>query len=257
MPRTYISPLTKQSILSDLDQGVSRKELLARYGLKNYANIYRIIQQRSNLCETPMEYSMHGHVNNWQTPDREENEPSISPQESTNPDIKGNCLEVRLEKLKLRTRIFENVFGSVKEKLQMHRTKLEELENDMEEFIDNQKQDMDQDEDEEDDSERETDEDNEEQEETDEEDNEEQQDNVLGDKSLLKSYCNYSTSLAILVNALEALDEAMTEINLEVGKLGLLIQRGSNDASEATDRKESEDDDENMNENIEGTQAIY
>jgi len=35
--RSYISPLQKQMILQDLDSGVTRKEILNRYGLKNYS----------------------------------------------------------------------------------------------------------------------------------------------------------------------------------------------------------------------------
>jgi hypothetical protein len=212
MPRAIISPMTKRSILRDLDRGVSRKALLSQYGLKNYSNISRIIQQRAVLdC---IDRSM-----NKFSPLPSESINSMEPEYEKSPQ-KSNAgaaantdqlLMVRAAKLKLRSRIMENVFSELRDQLHVHSTRMKELYGAIEEVADENVEEMESiDEDEQEDGEQE---------------GEQHGKGIVDNKAVLRAYCDYMTSLNIVNNTVETMEEGVVCLYKEAVRMGKLLSQ--------------------------------
>jgi hypothetical protein len=223
MPRAYITPVTKRLILEDIDRGVSRKLLLERYGLKNYSNIYRIIQQREKLIALE------------RTMESAENEKGGEHQ-LTEVNIHHNDrLLIALEQLKLLNGVMEKIFASLRERLPLMNSQLKEMLNTVEESKDESEEDED-DETKNDQSDSETDDDddentNNEQEKEDgeehdgyvEEEEEEGEQYGVVSEDVKQSYLQYMQELKIFNNAMDTLEGSITAVNKEAGKIGKMI----------------------------------
>jgi hypothetical protein len=228
MPRAYISPVTKLSILRDLDRGVSRKELLSQYGLKSYSNIYRIIQQRGGLLDS-IDRTM-----NRLPPTAEVIDLIEDDEEKTNVSTAAgldHLLIVRVAKLRLRSRIVENVFNTLKEQINVHITKMEDLHSAIEDVEAENNEEVET-----------SDDDGSEQ---DEEDNQ-QINGIKESKVVLKAYLDYMTSLNILNDTVETLDEGVGCLYKEGVRLGKLLNQkeGSTESTPETESTMDTDEDE-------------
>jgi hypothetical protein len=180
-PRAIISYPTKKAIIDAVQSGESKSAILKRFGLKNYSNIWRIMQQKAEIeriiDEHQTELQVHMNlIKQGVDNNDDDDDDGLTMDHSTNgclgddddddddmnvADLKLSCIRVGMHKVRLSLKLVTDIADSLKKKIADAKDAFEEMDSEIVDTKEKVKSKMES-EDEDDDEEEENDDDEEE-----------------------------------------------------------------------------------------------